>query len=91
MDELTDLRTHIEQGRYADALLLIGEMEEMSRDDKIQKIESFLQVLLVHLIKQQAEGARPAPGMSRSATPPMRFAASTSADAPAGITWTTPS
>ncbi len=55
MDELTELRAHIEQGRYADALLLIGEMEEMSRDDKIQKIESFLQVLLVHLIKQQAE------------------------------------
>jgi hypothetical protein len=27
----------------------------MSREDKIQKIESFLQVLLVHLIKQRAE------------------------------------
>jgi len=56
MEELQDLREHIEQGRYAAALTLIGEMEEMSRDDKIQKIESFLQVLLVHLIKQQAEG-----------------------------------
>lgn len=56
MDELQDLREHIEQGRYAAALTLIGEMEEMSRDDKIQKIESFLQVLLVPLIKQQAEG-----------------------------------
>ena len=55
MDELQDLREHIEQGRYAAALTLIGEMEEMSRDDKIQEIESFLQVLLVHLIKQQAE------------------------------------
>jgi hypothetical protein len=56
MDELNELRAHIEHGRYAEALVLIGEMEEMSRDDKIQKIESFLQVLLVHLIKQQVEG-----------------------------------
>lgn len=55
MDELLELRTHIEQGHYAEALALIGEMEEMSRDDKINKIESFLCVLLVHLIKQQAE------------------------------------
>jgi hypothetical protein len=30
-------------------------MEEMSRDDKINKIESFLQILLLHLIKQHAE------------------------------------
>ena len=56
MDELNELRAHIEHGRYAEALVLIGEMEEMSRDDKIQKIESFLQVLLVYLIKQQVEG-----------------------------------
>ena len=55
MDELQDLREHIEHGRYAEALVLIGELEEMGRDDKIQKIESFLQVLLVHLIKRQAE------------------------------------
>jgi hypothetical protein len=55
MDELQDLREHIEHGRYAEALVLIGELEEMSRDDKIQKIESLLQVLLVHLIKRQAE------------------------------------
>lgn len=56
MDELLELRAHIEQGHYAEALTLIGEMEEMSRDDKINKIESFLCVLLVHLIKQRAEG-----------------------------------
>jgi len=56
MDELNDLREHIEHGRYAEALVLIGEMEEMGRDDKIQKIESLLQILLVHLIKQQVEG-----------------------------------
>jgi hypothetical protein len=55
MEELLELRAHIEQGRYAEALSLIGEMEEMSRDDKVHKIESFLYILLLHLIKQQAE------------------------------------
>ena len=55
MEELLELRAYIEQGRYAEALALIGEMEEMSRDDKINKIESFLQILLLHLIKQHAE------------------------------------
>jgi hypothetical protein len=55
MEELQELRAYIEQGRYAEALTLIGEMEEMSRDDKILKIESFLYILLLHLIKQQAE------------------------------------
>lgn len=56
MEELLELRGHIEQGRYAQALALIGEMEEMSHDDKINKIEGFLHILLLHLIKQQAEG-----------------------------------
>ena len=55
MEELLELRAHIEQGRYAEALTLIGEMEEMSRDDKIHKIEGFLYILLLHLIKQQDE------------------------------------
>ena len=55
MEELYELRSYIEQGRYADALVLLGEMEEMSRDDKINKIGSFLEILLLHLIKRQAE------------------------------------
>ena len=55
MEDLLELRACIEQGRYAEALTLIGEMEEMSQDEKINKIESFLQILLLHLIKQQAE------------------------------------
>lgn len=46
MDELFQLREYIERGRYTEALVLIGEMEEMSRDDKVQKIEGFLQVRL---------------------------------------------
>jgi len=55
MEELFKLRTCIKEGRYADALLLVGEMEEMSRDDKINKIESFMEILLLHLIKQHTE------------------------------------
>lgn len=55
MEELYELKKHIEQGHYAEALTLIGEMEEMSRDDKINKIGSFVEILLIHLIKQHAE------------------------------------
>ena len=55
MEELLELKAHIQQGHYDEALTLIGEMEEMSKDDKINKIESFMEILLVHLIKQHAE------------------------------------
>jgi hypothetical protein len=55
MEELFELRDHIEHGRYDAALNLIGEMEEMSRDDKINKIFSYMEILLIHLIKQYAE------------------------------------
>lgn len=55
MEELATLRVYIEQQRYAEALDLITELEEMSREDKINKIYSFLEVLLLHLIKQAAE------------------------------------
>jgi len=55
MEELFALRTAIEEQRYPDALLLIGELEEMSKDDKVNKIRSFAVILLLHLIKQHAE------------------------------------
>ena len=55
MLELQELRTYIEQGRYVDALTLLGEMDEMSYDDKVNKIGSFVEILLLHLIKQQVE------------------------------------
>jgi len=55
MEELFELRRYIEQQRYQDALTLITEMEEMSREDKINKIYNFAEVLLLHLIKQAAE------------------------------------
>jgi hypothetical protein len=55
MEELLELRKCIEEQRYPDALLLIGELEEMSREDKISKIYSYAVILLLHLIKQEAE------------------------------------
>lgn len=55
MEELLALRTALEEHRYADAFAILGELEEMSKDDKIEKIYSYMVVLLVHLIKQQAE------------------------------------
>jgi hypothetical protein len=58
MEELVELRRYIEQQRYAETLDLIAEMEEMSREDKINKIYSFAEILLLHLIKQEAEKGR---------------------------------
>ena len=55
MEELLELRRYVEQQRYAEALALIAEMEEMSREDKINKIYSYTEILLLHLIKQEAE------------------------------------
>lgn len=55
MEELYELRRYIESGKYHEALGLLDEMEEMSRDDKINRISSFMEILLLHLIKQAAE------------------------------------
>lgn len=55
MDELLQLREYVTQQRYNEALDLIAEMEEMSREDKVNKIYSYAIVLLLHLIKQAAE------------------------------------
>lgn len=55
MEELLELRTLLLSGNISDALLLVEEMTEMSKDDKINKIFSLSIILLMHLIKQQAE------------------------------------
>jgi hypothetical protein len=55
MEELLELRTLLIGGNISDALLLLEEMTEMSKDDKLNKIYSFAKILLLHLIKQQAE------------------------------------
>jgi Domain of unknown function DUF29 len=53
--ELSDLKTCIIEGRYDDALLIVDELEGMSKQDILRKIESFLVRLLIHLIKNQLE------------------------------------
>lgn len=54
--ELLELRLSIEKGNYAEALSLVDELEEMSRQAILRNIESFLIRLFVHLIKNKVEG-----------------------------------
>ncbi|MBO1348181.1 MAG: DUF29 family protein [Hormoscilla sp. GUM202] len=53
--ELADIRTCILSGRYDEALMLVDELEGMSKKAILQNIESFLVRMLVHLIKNQVE------------------------------------
>ncbi|MGL5941480.1 MAG: DUF29 family protein [Waterburya sp.] len=55
MEELIELRKSIENQNYTKALQIIDELEEMSVEDKLNKIYSYMIVLLLHLIKQSAE------------------------------------
>ncbi len=55
MEELLLLRKYIEEQSYEKALELIGDLEEMSKEDKLNKIYSYAVILLLHLIKQEAE------------------------------------
>jgi hypothetical protein len=55
MEELWELRRYVQTGDVEAALALLDEMEEMSRDDKITRIRSYMKVLLTHLIKQSVE------------------------------------
>jgi hypothetical protein len=56
MEELLELKGFLLSGNISDALLLVEEMTEMSKDDKLNKISSFAKILLLYLIKRQAEG-----------------------------------
>ena len=53
--ELTDLRNSIIQGRYADALAIVDELEGMSKQAILRNIQSYVNILLIHLIKNQIE------------------------------------
>ncbi|MDJ0730865.1 MAG: DUF29 family protein [Crocosphaera sp.] len=55
MEELMTLKQLLQQGNIPAAITLVEEMEEMSKDDKINNIISYGIVLLIHLIKQQVE------------------------------------
>ena len=55
MYEIEELRKKIEAQDYIGALQIIDEIDEMSKEDKLNKIYSYMVILLLHLIKQQAE------------------------------------
>jgi len=51
MEELIKLRETIEKQDFVTALQIVDELEEMSVEDKLNKIFSYMVVLLLHLIK----------------------------------------
>jgi hypothetical protein len=55
MHELEELRAAVKKHDYVSALQIIDELEEMSKEDKLNKIYSYAVILLIHLIKQEAE------------------------------------
>lgn len=54
MEELFTLKDLLTKGDIPGALVVVEELEEMSRDDKISNITSYGVILLMYLIKQQA-------------------------------------
>ena len=55
MEELLSLKDLLVKGDVEGALIIVEELTEMSRNDIIKTIRSYAVVLLLHLIKQQAE------------------------------------
>ncbi|MCL1474202.1 DUF29 family protein [Argonema antarcticum] len=55
MEELLEIKQLLQQGKIDEALLIVDELEEMSLSDKVNKIDSYGVILLIHLIKQNAE------------------------------------
>ncbi|MEZ2236309.1 DUF29 family protein [Microcoleus sp.] len=55
MEELMELKELLHRGKVAEALVLVEELEEMSKSDKLNKIFSYGIILLLHLIKKVAE------------------------------------
>lgn len=55
MEELAQLRQLLVAGNTIEAIALVDELEEMSKKAIIRNIESYLVLLLAHLIKYQAE------------------------------------
>jgi geranylgeranyl pyrophosphate synthase len=55
MEELLELKDLLLKGDVPGALVIVEELEEMSRKDIIKTIRSYAVILLLHLIKQQTE------------------------------------
>ena len=55
MEELLELKKLLLNGDIKGSLAIVEELEEMSKKDIIKTIRSYAVILLLHLIKQQAE------------------------------------
>lgn len=55
MEELLELKELLINGEVESALLLVGDLEEMGKKGVARNIRSYAKVLLLHLVKQQAE------------------------------------
>ncbi len=55
MQEILDLKEKLYQGDIQAAIAICDELETMGRQDKVNTLESFLVVLIIHLIKIQVE------------------------------------
>lgn len=55
MEELLSLKDLLVKGDVPGALIIVEELTEMSRNDIIKTIRSYAVIMLLHLIKQQAE------------------------------------
>jgi hypothetical protein len=55
MEELLDLKQLLLKGDLKGSLALVEDLEEMGRKAIVDKIRSYATILLLHLIKQQAE------------------------------------
>ncbi len=55
MEEILELKELLQKGDIEASLAIVEELEEMSRDDIINNIRSHAIILLIRIIKQQAE------------------------------------
>ncbi len=55
MEEILELKDCLINHQYERAMTIVAELEQMGRQDKINNLESFLVILLIHLIKIQVE------------------------------------
>ena len=55
MEEILELKDCLLNHQYEQAIKIVEELEQMGRQDKINNLESFLVILLIHLIKIQVE------------------------------------
>lgn len=55
MEEILTLKNLLLKGDFSEALMIVEELEEMSRNDIIKTIRSYAVILLIHIIKQKAE------------------------------------